>query len=234
MINVTQFIPFSINYDWLNFYGALLGSIIGGTITYMGVYITINSQKKLDEEKNRLSIIPILEYKLSYDKKDFDNSKGQLAGQIISHINVEGAVYNDKNSEEWHFNLIVNNVGVGHAQIISVELNFKENGTENIVHSTKEGYCYKLVKINETKNLMFMIYAPKKHFYKDGKPSQKFIYPIDIKIEYQDLLGNKYSQLIHAGMYKAVLLNGDEVVNHWNVADLNYYENYILLKEKNL
>lgn len=204
--------------------------MIGGAITFIGVYITIKKQKESEDEKNRLSLIPILEYKLSYNKDDFDNSKGQLAGEIISHINIEGATFDDGKSEEWYFNLIINNVGIGHAQIIDIELIFKENGKEKIIHSHKEGYCYKLVKVNDSKNIMFMIYAPKKHFYEKDKPVHGFIYPIDIIVKYQDLLGNKYKQNIKACITKSVLYENQKVINHWNTADLHYYESFQNIK----
>lgn len=45
VINVTQYIKLTKNYDWLGFYGALLGSVIGGAITFIGVYITIKNKK---------------------------------------------------------------------------------------------------------------------------------------------------------------------------------------------
>lgn len=230
VINITQFISLTNNYDWLGFFGALLGSVIGGAITFIGVYITIEKQREADEEKNRLSLIPILEYKLSYNKEEFDNSNGQLAGEIISHINVEGAAFDDGKSEEWYFNLTINNAGIGHAQIIEIELLFKEIGTERIVHSYKEGYCYKLIKVDNSKKIMFMIYAPKEHFYENDIPTQEFIYPIDIIVKYQDLLGNKYKQKLKASMSKAVLFDGKKAIKHWNCGDLHYYENFEQIK----
>lgn len=231
IIDITQYINFTKNYDWLGFYGALLGSVIGGAITFIGVYITIKKQKETEDEKNRLSLIPILEYKISYNKRDFCNSRGQLAGQIISHINVEDATCNDEKSEEWYFNLIMNNVGIGHAQIISIKFIFKENGKEKIIHSYKERYCYKLVKVNDIKNFMFLIYAPKEHFFKKGVPIQDFVYTLDILVTYQDLLGNKYQQIIKASISKAVLYDNEKVLHDWNTAHLHFYDSFVQINE---
>ena len=73
---------------------------------------------------------------------------------------------------------------------------------------------------------MFMIYAPKKYFYKNDQPTQDFIYPIDIIINYQDLIGNKYKQKLKTSISKFVLYENTTVVNSWNTADLHYYENF--------
>ena len=120
IINITNYVPFSHNYDWLGFSGGFFGSIIGGSITFLGVYLTLKFQKNSDDEEKRLSIIPIFEYKLSYNKYDFDNSNGQLNGEIIEHINIDGATFDDGKSEEWYFNLIAENIGLGHAQILGI------------------------------------------------------------------------------------------------------------------
>ena len=117
--NITQYFPFSHNYDWISFGGSFLGGIIGGLATFGGVYFSLKSQKEADDEKNRQAVIPVMEYKISYDKADFDNSSGQLNGEVIPHINVEGATY-DGESEKWYFNLIAENIGLGSAQILSV------------------------------------------------------------------------------------------------------------------
>lgn len=118
--DITRFIPLSKNYDWLSFGGA----IIGGVLTFIGVYITIKNQNREEKERIRLSAMPLLEYKVSYDKKDFDNSEGQISGEIISHINLEGASYNDSKSLEWNFNLIISNIGAGHSIVKRIDLVF--------------------------------------------------------------------------------------------------------------
>lgn len=225
LINITQFVPLTFNYDWLGFMGALLGSMLGGLITYLGVYLTLKYQKKSDDEKNRLSIIPILEYKLSYDKSNFDNSEGQLAGEVISHINIENARCDDKKSYEWYFDLKVSNIGLGHAQVTNVKFIIGDN-EKNFIQEENLGYCYKLVKINNTEDLRFMIYAPKSRFKNNHISGREFIYSIDIIISYQDLLGNKYEQKVYCGITQSILKLDRKVVNKWSTADLFYYDNF--------
>ena len=188
-IDITQYFPFSHNYDWISFGGSFLGGIIGGLATFGGVYFSLKSQKEADDEKNRQAVIPVMEYKISYDEDDFYNSSGQL----ISHINVEGAICEDE-SEKWYFNLIVENIGLGSAQITEITFDFKENEAQHIVYSTKIEYCYKLIKTNSSKDFRFLIYVPKKNFYKDNKPIRDFTYLIEICVCYEDLIGNRYQQ----------------------------------------
>ena len=50
LCNITHYIPFSRNYDWISFIGSFLGGVIGGLATFIGVYFTIKSQKQADDE----------------------------------------------------------------------------------------------------------------------------------------------------------------------------------------
>ena len=62
LINITQYIPLTQNYDWL----AFIGAIIGGIATFSGVYFTLDYQKKSDEEKKRNDNAPIIKIDVSY------------------------------------------------------------------------------------------------------------------------------------------------------------------------
>lgn len=232
LINITNFIPLTNSYDWLSFFGGLLGSMIGGIVTFVGIYITLQHQRDADDEKNRLSSIPILEYKISYNEEDFDNSSGQLAGLVIPHINLEGATFQDKKSEEWHFRLEVSNIGSGHAQVTDILMTFGDNN-DKFIQEENIGFTYKLVKTNDKTSFYFMIYAPKDRFKNNKGYGNDFLYSIKITVKYQDLLGNKYEQLLHACIVNSVLLENGKIINKWNTANLHYYENYKHLKEKN-
>lgn len=62
LFNITQYIPLTKNYDWL----AFIGAIIGGIATFVGVYFTIEYQKRSDEEKKRNDNAPIIRIDISY------------------------------------------------------------------------------------------------------------------------------------------------------------------------
>ncbi|MBU8729147.1 hypothetical protein KM915_03635 [Cytobacillus oceanisediminis] len=214
--NLNSYIGFTINYDWLGFFGGFLGGTFGGVATFMGVYLTLKYHKNADYEKNRLSIIPILEYKIRYNKDDFDNSMGQLSDEGgFPHINIKNATYQDMNSLEWYFNLIISNVGMGHAQISGISFVFvNANNHEEIIEKEEFGYTFKLVKKDHDMSFKFMIYAP------DENPNDS-LYGLKINIKYQDLLGNKYEQLAHAAIANSGRINS---------AHLHYYENFKDLK----
>ena len=207
LINITTYIPLTNNYDWLAFWGAILG----GLATLIGVYLTIKSQSETDKETRRVSSMPILEYKISYSKDDFDNSNGQLAGEVISHIELEGANHLQESSYEWYYNLLITNVGIGHAKIERLDFVFGDQ-SYNFIQDSNVGYVYKLIKQGETKSLKFMVYAPSERFQKED-----FCYTAEITVTYKDMMGNEYTQLIHSGLACSSL-------DKKTFADLHYYE----------
>lgn len=208
-MNITTYIPLSRNYDWLAFWGAILG----GLATLIGVYFTIKSQSETDMENRRISSLPVLEYKISYSKDDFDNSNCQLAGEIISHIELEGANHLQESSCEWYYNLLITNVGIGHAKIERLYFVFGDQ-SYNFIQDFNVGYVYKLIKQDETKSLKFMVYAPSERFEK-----QDFSYTVEITVTYKDMMGNEYTQLIHSGLACSSL-------DKQTFADLHYYEHF--------
>lgn len=214
--NINSRIGFTVNYDWLGFFGGFLGGTFGGVATFLGVYLTLKHQRKADKESQRLALIPILEYKIRYDKSDFDNSRGQLADEgIIPLFNIGQASFEDKNSLEWYFNLIINNVGMGHAQISTIQLKFlNAQNPKEVITEENMGYTYKLVKKDDERSFKCMIYAPRDNAI--GMVG----YGLNITINYQDLLGNRYEQVVHAG------IAGGGGINH---ANLSSYENFKLL-----
>lgn len=47
LFNITQYIPLTISYDWLSFFG----SIYASAITILGVFLTLKFQRKSEDEK---------------------------------------------------------------------------------------------------------------------------------------------------------------------------------------
>jgi hypothetical protein len=218
IFNITTFIGFTKNYDWLSFFGGLLGGAVGGIATFLGVYFTLKHQKHSDDENNRLLNIPILEFKISYNKEDFDNSSGQLSGEVITHINILHASYQDKDCLEWYYNFIISNEGMGHAQLKGID--FIINTSDGVFLQKEQiGYSYKLVKKGTSKSFKFMIYAPSKTNNIENQ------YSIKLMVHYQDLLGNNYIQRIHTGIASSELENKNRI-NH---ADLSHYESFQLI-----
>ena len=51
LIDITQYIPLSKNYDWLGICNAIIGGILGAIATLIGVYKTINYEKERDKKQ---------------------------------------------------------------------------------------------------------------------------------------------------------------------------------------
>ncbi|MBR6504508.1 MAG: hypothetical protein IKT41_02130 [Clostridia bacterium] len=88
LTNITQYIPFSKQYDWLGFVGTYIGSILGSAVTLFGVYETIKYEKEKDFEKNQLNNKPYFYNIDPYGKYD--------PKEVIEFILSEDASYNNK------------------------------------------------------------------------------------------------------------------------------------------
>lgn len=86
--NITQYIHFSKQYDWLGFIGTYVGSILGSAITLFGVYQTIKYEKEKDFEKNQLNNKPYFYNIDPYGKYD--------PKEVIYFILSEDASFNNK------------------------------------------------------------------------------------------------------------------------------------------
>lgn len=229
LIDVSRFVPISRDYDWLSFLGGFGGGLFGGLATFVAMYWTLRSQRKSDDDKNRLSVMPILEYELRDDEKDFDNSQGQLAAKGIGgwqSFALKGASWDDGSSEHWYFNLIVSNVGLGHAQVASAKLAFRDNYQE-----IEAGQCIiygdqrRFVKTGSQRSMRCTMLAPRDAFGLTVNPdgsSHSTPWMVEILVSYQDLLGDCYEQLIQAIM--GLRTEGDGKVRAF--IEMNRVENF--------
>lgn len=55
-INITNFIPFTREFDWLNLLGAIIGGVIGAAGTFLGLFLTIKNEQEArrEEEINKM------------------------------------------------------------------------------------------------------------------------------------------------------------------------------------
>lgn len=51
LTNITKCIPFTHDYDWLGFLGAIVGGLIGAIGTYIGIYFTIRNEREQNRKK---------------------------------------------------------------------------------------------------------------------------------------------------------------------------------------
>lgn len=92
MSNITQYNPFSKQYDWLGFVGTYIGSILGSIITLFGVYQTIKYEKEKDIDENKLDNKPYFYNIDPFSNYDYENT--------MQFILSEDASYKDKNYSE--------------------------------------------------------------------------------------------------------------------------------------
>jgi hypothetical protein len=240
ILGVRQVLPLTIHYDWLAFLGALVGGIVGGLFTFGGVYFTLRHQRETDQERReserlqreaderrtRLSIMPLFEYAVSYDKADFDNSAGQLADEPGMPVyTLDGGVPGDPGSFEFLYDIVVRNVGLGHGLLTNVTLNFLDNHHE-FIQSENYGFVNYLVKKDSRRDLRHFIHTPR-NSPRFSDPRQQ-VYAIEVVLQFEDLLGNRYEQRLMTSISKALYASedpstGGKPVAHFSHADPPIY-----------
>lgn len=236
LLGIRKVLPLTSQYDWLAFLGALIGGVVGGLFTFGGVYVTLRQQRRSDDDRReserlqreaeqlrtRLSIMPLFEYAVSYDKADFDNSAGQLANEPgMPNYTLDGGKRDDPESFEFLYDIIVRNVGLGHGLITHVTLNFMDNQHQP-VQSENYGFVNYLVKKDSRRDLRHYIYTPR-NGARFSDPRQQ-VYAIEVVLEYQDLLGNAYEQKLLTSISKALYAEEDPKTGGKPVAHFSHAE----------
>lgn len=116
-IDITKYLPFTKNYDWLNVVSAVIGGLIGGLFTFLGISLSIKNERKNNQER-------LIEDKKQngYSYLVFDNNPIKITIALDSLINVQ-EIKNDTNL------VIAENVKADCTQYIEFELSFKNINT---------------------------------------------------------------------------------------------------------
>lgn len=186
------FINDSNKDTWISFFG----SIIGGSITLIGVIWTINYEKKAREE----------DFKTQEERRqeDFNNQEVQRKKDLAiqykpiidiirdtSHDNYFNEYYVHEELNELYLPITITNLGRGEALNIIIKNCF----SKNILFTIRKNFLYK------EKNFHDFIIIPIKYLqqtlYKkaDGKVSECYKLNHFITIEYSDAFNNKYSDI---------------------------------------
>ena len=100
ILMVALILSISIGYkiqqnDWIGFYGAIVGSLLGGYITYLGVFETIkyykieNDKRSSTElELNRKKILPHLTASIESPIKNFEGLKISIHEEFETFVGV--------------------------------------------------------------------------------------------------------------------------------------------------
>lgn len=108
--------PFEVaqSNDWIGFWGSVLGSSIGGVITFVVLKISINHENEKREDDKRMSVLPYLDYKIASD---------EYINQNVIHKNVLTSINKyyptcdinicDEDRFNMEFKLFIENLGLG-------------------------------------------------------------------------------------------------------------------------
>lgn len=114
MIRTEAIFEVAQDNDWISFWGSVLGSSIGGIITFIVLKITINNENDKREDDKRMSVLPYLDYKIASDEYINQNITHKNALISISeyhptcNINICAEdIFNLK------FKLFIENLGLG-------------------------------------------------------------------------------------------------------------------------
>lgn len=170
---------------WLGYFGGL----IGGIMTLIGVWITIDwqkSQKKYEEAKNnKLLYKPIIQLELENDNN------------IIN-------IYSFNDKELIDIPLLIKNVGNGEAIIsnINAYLTYEQDKSFQMqpFYSLKYGFEYPYFIYKDTKT--------KNYIYIDTKiiKDNQTMFSLSCTVEYKDMFNNAYIS------YSVIIFNLDKII----------------------
>lgn len=196
-------VPLTQEYDWLGFAGGLMGGVAGGVMTLAGVMLTLRNsthverQRQQDEGmRTRLSVMPLLDLKISDDSKFFDNSRGQLAGLgwVVIPLGKRDEDYL-ANSVEHNLAIIAQNIGLGHARIRYVTVD-RHGDFGTISRLGDFGEPDGMLQIGQQQVIRMSLAQPLVAAAGTDAPDENFM--LVLTIYYEDLLGNRYRQQLDA------------------------------------
>lgn len=198
-------VPLTSEYDWLGFAGGLLGGVAGGVMTLAGVMLTLrnstNSERQRQQDegmRTRLSVMPLLDLKISDDSELFDNSRGQLAGLgwVVMPLGERGENLGD--SVQHHLAVIAQNIGLGHARIRYMTVDrHREFGEMHRLGDIAEPNA--LLQIGQQQVIRMSLAQPPDAA--TGTETDAESVMLTLTIYYEDLLGNRYRQELDALLF---------------------------------
>ncbi|TDX43652.1 hypothetical protein C7954_11533 [Halanaerobium congolense] len=186
--------------NWMSFFGSYSGGIITGFITLYVLYMTLKKNTELQDEKNRLSIIPYLVFEsilfseIEEEKHKIDFNKNFVLGnQDLKRMLTKNKIL-----------IKVKNIGLGNIVDLKIKRNFaKFNGHKLKLDSNSELYSTNEKTIQTSVNVL--------------KQEEEKIYKIIISnyaetkehgdsfsliFEFEDFIGNVYNQKVEFKVLK--------------------------------
>ena len=163
-----------LNSTWFgaiaSYWGGVIGGVISGSFTVIGVILTIGYYKKADNKKDRLKAMPFIEASI-VSKKHIHSGEIDLSKAILL-AEFDEKRRNEKD-EQMYFRIRLDNIGKGFAHTLSI------NSGESIGGKAYE----KLIKVNEQTVIEVKAYI------KDIKNNC-----VSFSLMYIDCMTNEYMQ----------------------------------------
>lgn len=194
------------NSDWVSFLGSYIGSILGAIFGFAGIIFTIRYTREENRSDRELQIKPYFDIKYDITKKIIKPSYS------IGEISYGCGEYTNFHSDEVSGLIVMKNVGLGSAincRINVEKIDDNRNHFPILLTSPEHGY-YKSILPNEngsiTLNVAFNFdKIQEEDFDENGEIKSSTIskyknHTIVINFCYEDILYNKYSQIITLGV----------------------------------
>lgn len=212
------------NSEWIGFYG----SIIGGIITFLSLFITLRFQKKREENNNRMQVYPFMRYTI-FNNYEVPND---MIGEIPHYFLDDHEEIGKKEQKiDATARLIIKNIGLNSAIEFNI-LEVKFLGCGDITR-----HEFDAIEVGEEKEILFDILMPSRCLNSEHYIPLK----IEVLVGYSDLLGYYYEQkVILAILDNSILTNrSGKCVKEWrfkividSVEKSLVFENKDIKKEK--
>lgn len=211
---------------------SFIGSILGGILSFAGVWITIRYTRKQFKDDKRISVKPYLDIKLNY----FNIDKSILSFGNFSINKLKDNKYKHDYEEE-DILIEINNLGQGHC----LECKLVKIIIDNKNINDEYGYIGNLtVNENILRKIKFKTYygdivekIKKKYIDKniDDCPEEfkQFTYnhllkEVELQFEYKDVLDNKYRKTIVIEVFIKFDILAEKHI--WEISDMKFNDIY--------
>lgn len=189
VINVILMLPapFGIKVaqdnDWIGFWGNIIGALIGGIVTFLGISVTIKFEREKEQENRRLQVLPFLKFTYEENKYIKENS----SYLILSNV--------DNESPKHSFNgvFILENLGINSAIDLKVFDIFIDNQSMNVSLLTD------ILEVKRKEVINLLVELPCKTLdgvTEDNLHTYVGSAKVLMKVGFCDLLENYYEQSI--------------------------------------
>lgn len=187
-----------ISNDWIGFWGSLIGSIIGGFVTLIGVVWSINHNSEMIKKQQTEQYRPILDVEILTESEIIkegieytliNDSYLENCKQGVHKSKCQSCEFNASpytcSSNNTSINMRLTNVGRGIAKRVA------KNITTTLRDYTDELIDFQLMKIDESYNIQLVLKLPPYHELNSTKENL-----LQYEIEYEDFSGNTFTTVI--------------------------------------